>query len=422
MPPPKELFDQSPKNIVQNNKILIIVGFLVVTFILFYFMFAAQKNEKTVVKESGPKPNLSLSTAKDDTPDWMVKHKDEKPFIIQAYSKPQTQQEIEKQVIKNDEIELNKQISDDKTATKLEIQKIEDQNKIDEKKMEYAAEQAPMTIAVPAPPGTSSGSQATSTDLGNEINKLSGSAEAAKEKSADDQKLGGDINDQDEKLAFLNKPEIQNDYLKNGLQRLKSPYEIKAGSTIPAALIFGINTDMPGSVVAQVRANVYDTVTGNYILIPQGTKVVGEYDSKVTYGQSRVEVVWDRLIFPDGNSIDLERMQGADLSGMAGFSDKLNNHYFKLYSNALLLSFVGAGYDVLNNQQSQNSPYSAQQAVAANVGQQLSNVASKSIEKNMDVQPTITISPGYQFNILVMKDMILNEIKDTEGTLDIQGG
>ena len=95
---------------------------------------------------------------------------------------------------------------------------------------------------------------------------------------------------------------------------------------------------MPGSVIGQVRANVYDTVTGNYILIPQGTKVVGSYDSKITYGQSRALVVWEQaLFFQMVSSIDLEKMQGADITGYAGLKDKLNNHYFKLYSNALIV-------------------------------------------------------------------------------------
>jgi type IV secretion system protein VirB10 len=418
---PTELFDQSPKNVPQNNKKLFFLGFIIVGGLAVYFLFAAQNSQKTVVKENRPKPNMSLSMTKDQLPECLIKHKDEKPFSMGAMAKPQTPQEIEKQVIKNNEIELKKEVADDQEATQLEIQKIEDKNKIDEKNLEYIAQQSSLTIVVPSPPGAApAGSQSSTADLSNEISKMSGITGAAKEKAPDAEKLIGDINNQDEKLAFLNKSETQSDYLKKGLEKSKSPYEVKAGTFIPAALMVGVNTDMPGSVIGQVRENVYDSVSGNYILIPQGTKVVGSYDSKITYGQSRALVVWDRLIFPDGSSIDLERMQGADISGMAGLKDKLNNHYFKLYSNALLLSFVGAGYDILNNQQNQNNQYNAQQAVAANVGQQLSNVASKSIEKNMDVQPTITISPGYKFNIIVMKDMILNEVKDADGTLDIQ--
>ena len=277
---------------------------------------------------------------------------------------------------------------------------------------------SPLSVSVSAPPATAS--QTTPSDLNGEMDKLKKAEEAVKEgKAPDPVKVASDPNNQDEKLNFLKSAPTDSEYLKNGLENPKSPYEVKAGSYIPAALISGINSDMPGSVKGQVRENVYDTVTGNYILIPQGTTIVGEYDSKVTFGQSRVLVVWERLIFPDGASINLEKMQGVDIAGYAGFKEKLNNHYLKIYGNALLLSLVGAGYDILtnNNNSSANSQYNAQQAVAANVGQQLSDVASKTLQRNMDVQPTITISPGFTFNIIVMKDMVLKEIKDAEGTL-----
>ena len=124
-----------------------------------------------------------------------------------------------------------------------------------------------------------------------------------------------------------------------------SPFEVKAGTYITAALETGIDSDLPGSIKAQVSENVYDTVSGNYILIPQGAKIIGQYDSKVSFGQNRALVVWNRIIFPDGSSIDLEKMSGVDISGYAGFSDKLNNHYLKIYGNAVLLSLMGAGYE-----------------------------------------------------------------------------
>jgi type IV secretion system protein VirB10 len=171
--------------------------------------------------------------------------------------------------------------------------------------------------------------------------------------------------------------------------------------------------------VAQVSENVYDTVTGNHILIPQGSKIIGSYDSKITFGQSRALVVWDRIIFPSGSSIDLDRFQGVDISGYVGLSDKLNNHYLKIYGNAILLSLVGAGYDVLNKNAQQTND--TRDTVAASIGQKLADISSKSLQKNMDVQPTIIIRPGYKFNIIVIKDMVLEDIKDEEGTLDYSG-
>ncbi len=227
--------------------------------------------------------------------------------------------------------------------------------------------------------------------------------------------LGTDINNQDGKQAFLKKCAPEDDYLENSKKKPRSPYEIKAGSYIPAALITGINSDLPGSVNAQVMENVYDTVTGNYLLIPQGAKLVGEYNSSLTFGQKRVQVVWNRIIFPDGTSIDLEKMQGVDIAGFSGFQDKVDNHYLRIYGNAVLLSLMGAGYDILNQKAQQSTD--PREIVAASVGQKLADVSGQTLQKNMDVQPTLIIDPGYKFKIIVMKDMVLENIENAQGTL-----
>ena len=227
--------------------------------------------------------------------------------------------------------------------------------------------------------------------------------------------LATDINNQDGKQAFLKKVDSDDDYLENSKNKPRSPYEVKAGSYIPAALITGINSDLPGSVNAQVTENVYDTITGNYLLIPQGTKLVGEYNSNVTFGQNRVQVVWNRIIFPDGASLNLGKMQGVDIAGNAGFQDKVDNHYLKIYGNAVLLSLMGAGYDILNQKAEQTTD--PRETVAASVGQKLADVSGQTLQRNMDVQPTLIINPGYKFKIMVMKDIVLEEIKDAEGTL-----
>jgi len=172
---------------------------------------------------------------------------------------------------------------------------------------------------------------------------------------------------------------------------------------------------LPGSVNAQVTENVYDTVTGNYLLIPQGAKLVGEYNSSLTFGQQRVQVVWNRIIFPDGESLDLEKMQGVDISGLSGFHDKVDNHYLRIYGNAVLLSLMGAGYDILNQKAEQSTD--PRETVAASVGQKLADVSEQALQKNMEVQPTVLIDPGYKFKIIVMKDMILDNIEDAQGTL-----
>jgi len=136
---------------------------------------------------------------------------------------------------------------------------------------------------------------------------------------------------------------------------------------------------LPGSVNAQVTENVYDTITGNYLLIPQGAKLVGEYNSNLTFGQKRVQVVWNRIIFPDGASIDLEKMQGVDMAGLSGLQDKVDNHYLRIYGNAVLLSLMGAGYDILNQKAQQDTD--PRETVAASVGQKLADVSSQTLEK-----------------------------------------
>jgi type IV secretion system protein VirB10 len=156
-------------------------------------------------------------------------------------------------------------------------------------------------------------------------------------------------------------------------------------------------------------------VTGNYLLIPQGAKLVGEYNSNLTFGQKRVQVVWNRIIFPDGASIDLEKMQGVDIAGYTGFQDRLDNHYLRIYGNAVLLSLMGAGYDILNQKAEQGTD--PRETVAASVGQKLADVSGQALQKNMDVQPTVIIDPGYKFKIFVMKDIVLENITDAQGTL-----
>jgi type IV secretory pathway VirB10-like protein len=218
-------------------------------------------------------------------------------------------------------------------------------------------------------------------------------------------------NAQYSKGAFLtqdNGKNIQDHYVLDTLHAPVSPYEIKAGTVIPAALITGINSDLPGQIIAQVREQVFDTVSGNYLLIPQGAKLIGRYDSQISFGQDRALVVWNRLIMPDGKSIDLESMQGVDIAGYAGFHDRVNNHYLRIYGNALLMSLVGGGYELLANpRQNNNNINDPQSIIAANVGLQLAQLTNQITRRNINIQPTIEISQGYRFNVMVMKDLVL---------------
>ncbi len=215
-------------------------------------------------------------------------------------------------------------------------------------------------------------------------------------------------NDQAGKQGFLAQSGStgSDDYLNAGIQHPKSPYEVIAGTVIPATMIGGIDSDLPGEIIGQVRENVYDTATGKYLLIPQGSRLVGVYSSAVTYGQTRVLVAWNRLIYPNGDSIDLGQMPGSDVGGYAGFNDEVNNHYLRIFGSAILASLFSAGAQ-LSQPQNSNGNVNSTQILAASLGQQANTVGTMLISRGLDIQPTLKIRNGYLFNIMVTKDMVL---------------
>ena len=189
-----------------------------------------------------------------------------------------------------------------------------------------------------------------------------------------------------------------------------SPYMIRAGFVIPAIMISGINSDLPGQVMAQVSQNVWDTATGRFLLIPQGTRLIGAYSSDVAYGQERVLMAWQRLIFPDGKTFDIRAMPGADSAGYAGFTDQINNHWFRTISSAILMSGVIAAVDLSqdnNNSSDSSDRQRAGDALSEALDQTLGQVLGQIISKNLNVAPTLEIRPGYRFNVIAFKDMTL---------------
>ncbi len=215
-------------------------------------------------------------------------------------------------------------------------------------------------------------------------------------------------NDQTSKQDFLAQSGSTggDNYLAASIQHPKSPYEVQAGTVIPATMIGGIDSDLPGEIIGQVRENVYDSATGNYLLIPQGSRLVGIYSSAVTYGQTRVLVAWNRLIYPNGDSIDLGQMPGSDVGGYAGFNDEVNNHYLRIFGSAILASLFSAAAQ-LSQPQNSNGTITSTQILAASLGQQANTVGTMLISRGLDIQPTLTIRNGYLFNIMVTKDMVL---------------
>jgi len=417
------MFNQIPKPITQTNRLPFLIGIIVIIVVLGVFMYRTQVNQKVEVVRSKPRQSMDISP-KAENSSWFNDDKFKNIRINNESSQRRsTPREIEKQTITSQEVALKKEEIEDEYATQLEIKKVEDKNRIEQEKLEITAMKSSLALEIPGPPGTSivpAGKQSAQDGLTGSLNELMNVVKSVTggklpALAALGGQLGADINNQDGKMAFLKKTDTDDDYLDNSKKKPRSPYEVKAGAYIPAALITGINSDLPGSVDAQVTENVYDTVTGNYLLIPQGTKLVGEYNSNVTFGQNRVQVVWNRMIFPDGASLNLEKMQGVDIAGSSGFKDKVDNHYLRIYGNAVLLSLMGAGYDILNQKAEQSTD--PRETVAASVGQKLADVSGQTLQKNMEVQPTLIIDPGYKFKIIVMKDMVLEEIKDAEGTL-----
>lgn len=205
------------------------------------------------------------------------------------------------------------------------------------------------------------------------------------------------------------------DYLKSTRRPPLSEYEIKAGWEIPAVLEQSINSDLPGEIKALVMSNVYDTATGRYLLIPQGSRLIGDYDAHVAYGQDGVQVVWNRIIFPDASSIDLSGMVGLDSHGNSGLRDKVDRHYKRLFSFAALTSAFSAAF-AISQRQNQNvltTPSAAQTASAA-VGQELSETGAQITRRNLDVQPTIKVPAGYKFTVRVDHDILFDSPYEPE--------
>lgn len=217
------------------------------------------------------------------------------------------------------------------------------------------------------------------------------------------------LNDQQEKKAFLNSEPGRKNY--NSYEEMKSfsPYEIKAGSILPGIMITGINSDLPGTIIGNIREDVYDTVSGNYLLVPKGTRVVGTYDSAITFGQSRILIVWQRLIFPNGNSLNLENFPGVDLSGYAGITGKVNNHTFKLFQAVVLSSILGASGAIVTNNRYDNDDWRV--AAAQGGGEQVISIGNTVANKILAIQPTIEVAPGSRFNVIVNSDIILTPYK-----------
>ena len=217
-----------------------------------------------------------------------------------------------------------------------------------------------------------------------------------------------DPNGQGAKDRFFNQDIKDLGYLPNQVVAQMSPYELKRGSVIPATLATGINSDLPGRITAQVSQNVYDSATGRHVLIPQGSKLFGRYDSKVSFGQNRVLVIWTDIIFPDGSTLQIGGMAGTDAAGYGGFSDKVDNHYLQTFGSAILVALIGAGTEMMipTDQNALGTENSAEDAARRSFAETFGQISEQTVSRNLDVQPTLEIRPGYRFNVLVDQDIV----------------
>lgn len=201
--------------------------------------------------------------------------------------------------------------------------------------------------------------------------------------------------------------------LNASLSNPSTPYELRTGSVIPGVMISGVRSELPGQIIGQVSQPVYDTATGRHLLIPQGTKLFGLYSSEVAYGQDTLLVAWQRLTFPDGRVLDIGSMPGTDSAGMAGFRDQVDHHYLRIFGSAMLMSGIVGGITYSQSQnQANNGAYSQPTAgsiLSQALGQQLGEVTAQLIAKNLNIAPDIKIGSGYEFNIIVTKDLVFEK-------------
>jgi type IV secretion system protein VirB10 len=217
---------------------------------------------------------------------------------------------------------------------------------------------------------------------------------------------GGPASDlalQDRKLAFLNGNVDRRTVSGDRIEAPASPYVLQAGAVIPAALLTGLRSDLPGQVTAQVTEDVYDSPTGRTRLIPQGARLIGQYDAQIAFGQTRALLVWTRLIMPNGRSIVLERQPGADAEGYAGLEDEVDNHWGTLFKAAILSTLLSIGSEV----GSSGSEDDLIRAIRRGGSDSVNQIGQRIVGRSLNVQPTITIRPGFPVRVLVTRDLVL---------------
>ena len=209
--------------------------------------------------------------------------------------------------------------------------------------------------------------------------------------------------DQTRKLTFLKAGPEKQVYNPHGLQTPVSAYQLMAGTVIAASLITGLNSDLPGFVIAQVTEHVYDTVSGRFLLVPQGSRLVGKYDNIVAFGQERALVVWQRIILPDGSSIVIDNLPATDTGGYAGLADEVDLHTWKLLKGVALATVLGVGSELAFSSSDSDLIKALQQSTQSTTNR----AGQRLVERNLNVQPTITVRPGWPLRVIVHADLVM---------------
>jgi type IV secretion system protein TrbI len=215
-----------------------------------------------------------------------------------------------------------------------------------------------------------------------------------------------DQNGQASKQSFVQRDADSQIYGTGGLQTPRSPYQVMAGTIVSAALLTGINSDLPGQIIATITENIYDTVTGRFLLIPQGSRLLGQYDSEVAYGQRRVLLVWTRLMMPDGSSLTLDRLPGVDAAGNSGLEDQVNWHWGRIFAGAAVSTLIGVGAELASPAR-QSDGNTVVIAGRESIQSSVTDVGQQITQRNLNIQPTLTVRPGSPVRVIVNRDLVL---------------
>lgn len=383
---------------------LIIIGVLFFGWVLFsIFQTPTTKSKKTSTDLTVKNSDITNTKDTDDTLKQLPTSYSDvdaiKKYLTGA--KPDVPPEIEKEIddLKHQQVFLQQRIAD-----LLQHQMVHPQEEADTQKIKQANTSS-LFFAGTTPPNE------RFLDHPDEQQASKTSSTPSSTPSSDKQSAYSSQNMQSQKMDFLKSSDENEDvYDKHPLLKPISPYEVQAGTMIPAELITAINTTLPGSVIAQIRQNIFDTVSGSFLLIPKGSKLIGEYQSIISYGQERVLIAFTRIIRPDGSSIQLDKYVGTDVTGQSGMKGDVDNHWGRVLGAATLstLLSVGAGIAADNNFNNNNVYYrSSRQNALLGASSSISQTGEQLTEQAMNIQPTLTIPIGYEFNVIVKKDMIM---------------